>query len=203
MTSSDRASLWGSRLLLGEGRDDVALLRAMLLDLGRNDVQVESFDGKDRLASVLYNLPKAPGFADLEAIGITRDADRDAAVAFQSILGALQRSNLPKPEKLSEAAEGPPQVSIFLFPGEDRPGELEHLCLDSLAHDPASACVAAFADCLDRLDAPPRSPAKTRFYAWLSTRRRPDWRLAEAVRAGEINLKSAAFQSLRQFLEAL
>jgi hypothetical protein len=71
-------SLTKPKLLLGEGIEEVRFFHALLLRLGISDVQVESYNGKDHLASYLKSLPKIPGFDALVSLGVTRDADLDA-----------------------------------------------------------------------------------------------------------------------------
>jgi hypothetical protein len=83
-------SLTKPKLLVGEGIEEERFFKALLLRLGIYDVQVESYNGKDHLASYLKSLPKIPGFDALVSLGVTRDADLDAVEHFREFAAACK-----------------------------------------------------------------------------------------------------------------
>src|SRR4029453_10963345 len=83
-----------TKLLIGEGQEEVRFFNAFLKHLGRRDVQVEDYGGKDRLPSRLQALSTRPGFSRVDTLCIVRDADNSATSAFQSVYAALQKANL-------------------------------------------------------------------------------------------------------------
>lgn len=96
-----------SKLLLGEGIEEVYFFNALLDHLGITDVQVDQYDGKSRIAAGLRAIKDRSGFINqVVSVGVTRDADyaddpaddpAAAQRAFLSVSGALASANLPVP----------------------------------------------------------------------------------------------------------
>ncbi len=93
-------------LLLVEGEDERRLFGVLLGKLGRDDVQVESYGGRDRAPKVLEYISRRTGFEKTEAIGVLRDAEEDAAAAFQSVRDALKRGSLRAPVQPGTFSDG-------------------------------------------------------------------------------------------------
>ena len=122
-----------SKLLIGEGKDEVQIFGAFLSHLGINDVNVEDYGGKDKLPYYLDVLRLRPGFAELESLGVTRDADIDALGAFASISNYLRQCGFVAPASSGNISiAGMPRVGIMILPDGRRPGMLENLVLEAL-----------------------------------------------------------------------
>jgi hypothetical protein len=191
------------RVLIGEGRDEVAFFEAFLTHLGVQDVQVEEFGGKPNLSRYLREFGLRPGHENVVALGITRDSDGPVASAFQSIGGFLTNCSLPVPVGPGKVQAGTPRVGVFILPDNQREGMLEDLCMDAVQADGAVPCVADFFQCVARQTQPQRQPspmAKARVHAWLASQLVPDLRLGEAAKKGYWPWSSTAFDALRQFL---
>ena len=186
-----------SKLLVGEGRDEVRFFGALLGHLHLTDVQLTDYKGKDRLGSFLKTLPRIPGFAGLRSLGVTRDADDNPAAALASIQSSLAAANLPPGLR----------VSVHLLPGGGAPGALETLCLQPIAALPVSACMEDFLICAERaaVHVPwsVGNEAKARVQAWLAVQDRPGSHLGEAAEAGLIDWDAPALGALRSFITGL
>jgi hypothetical protein len=195
----------GPKLLLGEGIDEVRFFKAFLKHLNVTDVQVEQYGGKTQLAPFLKTLTTLlPGFAALTSLAVTRDADTNAAGAFQSVSAALQAAGLAAPPGHGSAAGANPRVHVFVLPDGANPGMLESVCLESVKNNPAFRCVEDYFDCASRAAArQPNNRAKAFLPAWLASEVEPDKRLGEAAEAGYWNWHDPAFAALRVFLLAL
>lgn len=185
------------KLLLGEGDEEARFFPALIAKLGISDVYVEAYRGKSKLAAHLRALKDRPGFDQLTSLGITRDADSDAAGAEQSVRDAIARAQFP--ETLS--------VSFQILPGNGAPGALENLCLDAIAGSAIEQCLASFFQCAAREGEStfnlPAIRGKAWIHAWLATRNPPNLRLGEAAEGSLINWSSPSFDDLKRFLQSL
>ena len=191
-------------LLLGEGVEEQELLGALLKAVNLTGVQVEQYEGKSNLGSFLTALQKFPGYANLEAIGITRDADTNARGSFQSVCSALKNAGLPFPAESGQVVSGPPRIGVLILPPGQAQGMLEDVCLAAIRDDPAMVCVDEFLECVRaKANRQPTSPAKARVHVWLASHVHPDKRLGEAAQAGYWPWGSPAFDPLKEFLARL
>ena len=210
------AEIVKSKLILGEGMDEVRCMEALLKHMGlSNDVQVEHYGGKNQLAKSIVSTVTRTGFKQVTSLGITRDcdyADRSAdeaeKSAFQSICLALEKAGLKPPEKIGMKSSGVPAVSAMILPGKARMGMLEDMFLDSLFDKPEFTCIEAFFECVNlksgRKTARPQNVmGKARIHAWLSTQVEPDKLLGQSAEAGYWDWDHSAFDSLKAFIKAL
>lgn len=148
------------------------------------------------------------GFANVESLGIIRDADEDNDAAFKSVCTGLRLAGLPEPPRPLDVTGGKPRISVFIMPDCQRPGRLETLCLLAVAEDPAMPCVKEYWGCLERAlpqgnrDVP-RNREKAHLQAFLASRQKPGLRLGEAGEAGYWPFDHGAFQLVKDFLLAL
>lgn len=194
-------------LLLGEGQEEVELFSALLTHMGlAEQVQVLPYRGKSKLAAFLTTvLPAIPGFAQVQRIAITRDADEDAAGATTSVEHAISSS----PPEVQSRVRG-----RFILPDNQSPGALEALWLESMLETPFAPCVKQFFDCLESQGwAPSQTFAKAdkaRAQVWLATFDPPNEPLGYAAWHGRKNSQQQiwvdfdhpAFSALKQFLHA-
>ena len=196
-----------SKLLLVEGRDEELVLGAFLRHLAIADVPVQGYGGKDRLKQFLEALLEEVAFAQIQSIGIVRDADDNARSALQSVQSSLRNVGLPAPQNFLEPAgdlPDSPRVAVFIMPDNANPGALENLCLTALADDPAMGCVEAFMQCVQAAVAtPPADAAKARMHAFLASREDPELRLGEAGQRRYLPWDNPAFGDLAQFLRTI
>lgn len=203
LSPSEPQTLIKAKLLVGEGKEEVNFFEALLRHRSVSDVQLEQCGGKTRLSNYIATLPKRPGFGNLTAIAITRDADQDPNAAFQSVCTALENAQLVTPQKGGSFGAGTPRVGVFILPDCQNVGMLEDLCLASVTSDLAMPCVDDFIHCVNNRGRQPTNMAKARVHAWLASHVVPDLRLGEAARAGYWDWDSPAFDFLKRFLHQL
>lgn len=203
------------KLLLVEGRDDLRFFNAMRRYLGMNNVEIDSYNGKPNLGNELADWVRNPEFQRFSGLGIVRDADSSFNSAFDSVISSLRRAGLPIPVAPLAAAERDGlRVSVLILPPDGGSGELEDVCLSSVAGSPDMQCVERYFDCLGNTDPliAPNLIAKARLHAYLAAgpvrtvrnagnaRRRPGLRLGEAADAGVWDWDSPAFRPIKDFL---
>lgn len=193
--------------LLVEGQDEVNLLDRLLREEGIDDVQLIDARGSNNIRGMLGAVRNAPGASNLRALGVVRDADRAPRGAFQSVQDALRDAGLPCPGQPLEVAEGRPDrpnIVVFITPGEDRPGDLETLCLEAVRSDPAFACVETYFRCLREAGLEePQSPSKAQVQAFLASRPRYVSSLGVAAQKCYWPIDGPAFKPLRILLDRL
>lgn len=210
------------KLLLVEGNDDLRFFNAMCRHLGINIIQVDSYNGKSNLGNDLSERVRNPDFHRFFSLGIVRDADDSSRSAFDSVAGSLRRAKLPIPDgPMTPIERDGKRVSVLILPPDDMQGELEDVCLHSVAGSLAMGCLESYFDCLSR-SGPPIADnhlAKAKIHAYLasgpvplfytgepnesSVRRRPGLRLGEAADARVWDWSSPAFALVAGFLRSL
>ncbi len=193
------------KLLIGEGRDEVFVFGALLKFLGIDDVSVEEYGGKFKLPDYLDALRLRPGFIKLTSIGVTRDADLNAADAFRSVSGHLEKRHFATPEKCGIVAEGMPRVGVIIFPDGVAAGTLEDLFLFALQPDNLLfQCIDDYFECIRvAKNGLPKQISKARLHAWLASQDPPDMRLGIAAQRNLIDWNAPPFSQLVGFLKAL
>ncbi len=145
-----------TRLLLVEGRDDKEFFIRLGKYLGFDDatpLHIVEYGGKNRLAQRLLQLTQLQSFGSISNLGIVRDSDYETD-AFQSIRDAIKTHNsnsqnsLPIPHSVFEPTAGKSMISVLLLPADGQEGMLEDLIMEVLSHDPVSACVDLYFECL-------------------------------------------------------
>jgi hypothetical protein len=192
------------KLLIGEGKDEVQIFGALLRHLGIDDVRVEDYGGKTKLAGYLDVLRVRPGFADLQALGVTRDADANAVDAFASVSNCLSQREFVAPASSGNVEAGTPRVGIMILPDGQTPGMLEDVCLAALQADSSMRCIDEYFECVRAANGKhPDQIAKARVHAWLAVQDPPDMRLGFATQKGLIDFTKPSFEQLKAFLNAL
>ncbi|NET46055.1 DUF3226 domain-containing protein [Okeania sp. SIO2B3] len=193
--SQIKTTIEKSKLILGEGKEDVMFLSQLIEYLEINNIQVNSYGGKDNLNNYLKTLPLIPGFSNLRSLGITRDADKSFDDASKSIEYSLKQHKLNQIENL--------KIEKFILPENSSPGMLEDLCLKSIHTDEIS-CIENFFQCIETSTGRKSNKiSKAKIYAWLSTQEHHDKRLGEAAKAGYIKWDNEAFKELKNFIKNL
>ena len=191
-------------LLLVEGIDDARFCNAFLRQgLQQTAVQIAQVGGNANFRSfITVTLQAAEKLPDLRRLGIVTDADTDAMASFQRVRNALADAGFPAPRQVWETAQsGNLTVSIAVLPDGNAPGNLEGLCLRSIADAPLTACVDEYIACATAAGQEITELNKARLHAYLATAgSQPGLRLGEAAAAGVWDWQSPAFDQIRQFL---
>lgn len=192
-----QSSINQPRLLLVEGNDDRNFFNVMLKHCDRDDIQVLSFDGVDKLRGYLSALVATPGWQQVVSLGIVRDAENDAESASASVHGAVANAGL----QMDGSA---PRVSLLVLPDGESPGMLETLLCDSFADSPINDCINEFLACsTERAGANVKRMAKARAHAYLATREDPHVSVGVAAQKDYWDLGHSAFEQLRNFIAGL
>jgi hypothetical protein len=150
------ATLNATKLLIGEGIEDIRFLGAFLKHLGLLDVQVEDYNGKDKSGQYLKALRLRPGFANVKRLGITRDADGGPLGAKDSVEHAVLAAGFPSDL----------QIAVFVMPGPGKDGALEDLCLQTIEGKPVIKCMEQYFSCVTSATAMTFSPGVARAKAY-------------------------------------
>ena len=194
------------KILIVEGKEDEIMFSALLSSLQITDIKIKPIGGKQNIGKNLLDFVKARNFHSIRSLGIIRDADDNPSGAFASVCSALKNAGLPVPNApLIIAGDDLRRVGVMILPGENRCGALEDTCLESVQKDMAIPCVDGYFQCLSEREIHLPTPAisKARVHAFLASKKEPDKRLGEAARAGYWNFESHAFESVKQFLQAM
>ncbi len=195
-----------------EGADPHHFFTALAGHLGIDHLQIHDFGGVRDLRQFLRVFVDASDFPSVINLGIVRDAETDAAAAFQSVRDSLRYANLPVPDAPETTQPGPPAITTMILPGGNRPGMLETLLREAVADHAVRPCVTDFMACLEALHgAPPQRPdkatarallaAQTYLQGYLATRRDPHLSVGIAAKRGYWPLDHAVLQPVRAFLQ--
>ena len=171
MTQPKQHDSIATKLLLVEGNDDLRFFQAMYQSLGISDVTVSSYNGKRNLGNDLSERVRSPGFQTVSGVGIVRDADESSHSAFDSVVGALRRVNLPIPDAPAIPIERDGlRISVLILPPDDDCGELENVCLGSIEGSGEMECVESYITCLRNLEPSiaANHMAKARLHSYLN-----------------------------------
>lgn len=204
------------RLLLVEGTDDYWFFQRIMERRRREGresegIQVVPYGGKDKIGNFLTNIlvPALRSSNFVESIGVTRDADKCYARAFQSIGDSLRTAGLPAPLTPLTFETGTfdgdaMQVVAYVMPDNASPGELETLCLQAVSDSAVIPCVDRFHECLVSIGHVSDDAYKTRLGAFLSANPdKPNLLIGQAIEAGVIPWNSPVFDGIHQLLDML
>lgn len=141
-----------SRVIICEGKADVAFFDHLIPTKGLPQFQVLSADGKDGFERVLVALSAASRFDRISGILVVGDNDLNPPAAFRNIqrqidaAGGYGVPNLPGEVARST---GFPAIVVMMVPWQERIGCLETLLLEAVYDNQAElkACVDAYAAC--------------------------------------------------------
>lgn len=140
------------RVIVCEGFHETGLVCALLRHLNIDNCDVtfpKKKDGKDGIADMVRLISAIP---HVTGIAIVRDADTNAQGAFEEACTAYE-APFDVPQQPFVVMRGRHKTTgIFLMPGKDRTGTLEHLLLDAAfaTHQPLAECIAALERCNQR-----------------------------------------------------
>ncbi|HUD45652.1 MAG TPA: DUF3226 domain-containing protein [Candidatus Baltobacteraceae bacterium] len=195
----------GRKFVFCEGPDDVAVITGIVHASRISDVVVEPFQGKDKLRSFLREIQQRPEFAQnkVASIGIIRDADDDAAAAFQSVRDALISNGYAAPQANAAVTGEPIKVGVLIIAPNDRRGMLEDLCLKSVSDRPEFACVDEYFRCVAEKSERKVFSSKAKVRVWMSSHPDYDLYVGKAAEKGYWPWDTAAFEGVKTFLRSL
>ncbi len=201
------------KVLLGEGKDEVNFLGALLRHMNILDVHIDEGGGKNRFPEKLVALKKARGFFGpsdscfVSHFAVIRDKNGDDA--FRSVANTLKKEGFTPPPKPGTFSDANPKVGIFIMPGETIEGTmLEDLCLETVKEQPAMKCVEEFSSCVSSLDSPPKNISKAKaqvFKAQVFLATQPDFvdSVGLGAQKGYWDFESPFLTELKAFLSHL
>lgn len=198
--------------LLVEGKDERNFFEAFAEHLSLGNVQIQAFDGKNRLREFLVTLAGATDFRRVRTIGIVRDADESADAAFQSVQTSLGNANdairssgveFPVPDRPEELVGGRPALSVLILPGKGQEGMLETLLCRTFAGDDVDHCIDRFFRCAEESGTRIGRRDKARARAYLATTPDPHLSVGVAAKRDRWKLDHGAFDGVRSFLTSL
>ena len=193
-------------LILVEGIDDAKFVDAFLKGMGKGGVQIAEVKGVPGFRPfVTGTLIRAANFSMLQKLFLVRDADQNVGAAFQSIQSILRQANLPSPaQPWQSIQQGQLTVSVAILPDESSEGNLEDLCIRSIADkyegSRALECVERYLCCRNPAIVPRSKRSKAKLHSYLAIADEPGRRLGEAADAGVWDWESPALKQLADFL---
>ena len=195
------------RLLLVEGKDEVAFFETLLEEKQINEIQVMDTGGKKQFQTLFPNIKKTPGFDELETLAIIQDADTDNQETFQSVCSVLKHNKIDVPQKISSFVSGSLKVGVFIITNNQNTGNLEALCLSTVESDSVMKCVDSFTDCIKKKNNSnyklPINNYKAKCRAFLSAMEKDTSSLGVATKKGYWNLESDKLKPLLNFLQQI
>ena len=195
------------KLLLVEGKDEVAFFNIFLKENSLEDIQVIDTGGKEQFKKLFPIIKKTPGFDNLETLAIIQDADRNAKATFQGVCSVLKNNNIPAPKKMSLFVSESIRVGVFVITHKKNTGNLEALCLSSIESDSLIECIDSFMDCIQKKNNSryknPLNSHKARCRAFLSAMEKDTPSLGVATEKGYWDLSSDKLKPLFVFLNAM
>jgi hypothetical protein len=218
-------------VLLVEGKDEMSFFSALILHMSPKatidrvennsqqcivknvlpgvNIEIREVRGKDQFPNVLPLFLMDPGFPQVKAYAIIRDADSNAEATLASIQDLLKRNNQPYPTKnasFKSNGDNTRKVGIFIMPGLPAlKGMLEDLCLLSVKLHPIMPHVTDFMEQVKNTmgKEAPKNESKASVQAFLSGMRETVSSLGIAAQKHYWPFDDGAFNDIRNFLEQL
>jgi len=199
------AEIKNKKLIVVEGDQDCQFFAKLIDKLDIKGVYVLGIGGKGNFNDDLQRLHRRPGFSSLTHFAVIRDKDEDNA--FESIVKILQdkdKMNIsPVPSAPGVFTTGKPKTGVFIMPGSIQGKMLEDLCLKSVEDKPEMKCVNDFANCVSRLESPPKNPSKSKVLAFLASQPEDANTVGQGAEKNYWNLDAPCLNELKTFLNNL
>jgi len=203
----DKIEIKTQKLLLVEGNDDEGFFQKLIEVIKISNIQILSVGGKDGFrTSNLKSIKNMPGFRELRALGIVRDADENANDTFTSICTILRSANLPVPSQPMEIVDGTLRIGILIIPPHASKGKIENLCLASIKEHKEMECIDNYFKCLRKRlssDRYPKDLSKAKIQAFLASREESVPHLGIAAQREYFPFDCEIFDEIKNFLRAL
>jgi hypothetical protein len=146
--------------VLCEGSSDKGFLEHLIehrglhgFDVGCPTPETSGGYGVSGFQKYLLAIETSSDRARLRGLLVVADGDENPARRFEEIHSALAAidCDVNQPFALSRIESKALTIAVFLVPGRDRTGTLEHLLLDAVfeGRPELKRCVSSFQDCLD------------------------------------------------------
>jgi hypothetical protein len=193
------------KLLIVEGKNDERLFRAILKHLAIDNIQLIDMKGLAKFRGLLKDLVNAPNFHTVKTIGIIRDADTNQDDAFKSVCNSLKSVKLDAPDKNMSCTGKTPKICVMILPGDNAPGMLEDICLNTLTNENTGLdCADDFLECIrEKGLLRSNNLSKSKIHALLAVSKDPEHDLGQAAQAGYFDWNHSAFDDLKEFLTNL
>jgi hypothetical protein len=192
-----------------EGNDEKgffeALAKSMHLQIGI-DVELRLVNGKGNYKDQFQAFLNDPGFPNVEAYALIRDADNSAEDAFISMQNILRTTGQPCPARHAICVYDRHKnlkVGIFIISDHTATrGMLEDLCLQSVRDHPVMPFVEEYIHNVKqkRLSEAPKNESKAKVQTFLAGMKDTVPYLGIAASKGYWDLESAALNDLRAFI---
>jgi hypothetical protein len=201
----------GNRLLLVEGKKDIEVFEEIKKYMVRNlsgyqdvnSIQVWNYEGVSRLEAALKYITSTSQFNSLHSIGITADADKDAAQRFKRIQSCIVKCGCSAPNAQLSPTSDNPSIIVLVVP-KNGAGMIEKLCLDSVNADPAMECVNRYFDCLhtaiENEFEYPRNLFKAKLQAFLSSRKHQEYKIGYAAKKKYFCIENESFDDIKEMM---
>lgn len=188
-----------------EGGDDLAVIKGVAASIGLPDIEVEPFQGKDKLRNFLREVQTRPEFSRnlVTAMGIVRDADADGGAAFQSVRDALLTNGFKAPDGNGGFAANGIKTGILIVGPRDGKGMVEDLCLNSVSDQPEFPCVDDYFQCITQKSGRKDFSSKAKIRVWMASHVDYDLRVGIAAEKGYWPWDNPVFDPLKEFLRQL
>ena len=200
----DNRSIQLSKVMLGEGQDEVYFFDALLRQLQITDIEVREVGGKEQFKNKLPALTRMTGFSDVKTLAVILDADDNVDAAFKRAVRILADENLEPPKQPNQFSEGNPRIGIFIMPDNSKKGMLEDLCLKTVENKPAMECVDTFIECIvSELECHPSNMAKAKVQSFLAAMPKITKSLGMGAQKGYWDFDSDELTELIAFIDDL
>lgn len=190
-------SITKKRIILVEGKDDKGIIESICKEEQLDDaIQVIPYVEEGKLTQVLRLLVRDANFEQVHHIGLTKDSDRGAERARQSLESAWNHAR--KELKALDIPE--PKCSVFAVPDNRSTGRVEDLCLQSAAFPRVLRCARLMYWCARMVSIYRMDRQKSLVAAYLSLMQKSRVPLGASAVKGYWNLRSDAFGPLREFV---
>jgi hypothetical protein len=155
-------------LIVCEGYGDVRLIDELLVQQKIQQACV-GCPSRDFAPNIAQYMKALKALIDIQAktvqgILIVVDADTSRDASFNSACEALRGASFPAPARPFSIEELNPRVAVYVMPGENRDGTLEHLLLDAAyrKNPKVEACIDAMFHCIGTPQTTANQQAKMR-----------------------------------------
>src|SRR6266404_1817853 len=187
------------KLLLCEGKDDIAVVEGLCLHSKITGLSLEQYGGRDRLQEVVCRLPIRPEFTrgELESLAILIDAEKDRDASFQKVRDIIRKTFDVVVENPGVFASSKPRVAGFVVCDDSGCGMLEDVCLKSVSDQADHKCMEEYFKCLSEKTGQKDFHPKAKFKAWMASQIEFDIRVGLAAAGGYLPWENEAFDDLR------
>lgn len=203
----DTIEIQKDKLLLVEGNDEQNFFQKLMQEITLDNIQIIPMGGKENFRTPNFkSVINTPGFREVKALGIVRDANSKAANVLTAICTVLRECNLPQPTQAMAITNTVPKVGILIIPPNAEEGEIEDLCLSSLKEYSEMSCIDNYFNCLKKKLLPDKFPkdlSKAKIQAFLASREESVPHLGIAAQRGYFPLDHGKFEEIKKFLTSL